>query len=122
MLPDGEPFATLLRCGDVEPAGIRTSSFRELRPALYCLPDAMILPQLAVLSLLFAAPAPAAAAADATPQGGGVTAAPNSGPRNPQPSGGTPEPATLLLVAGSALAYGVMRRRRAAVKVVKIDA
>lgn len=80
----------------------------------------MILPQLAVLSLLFAAPA-LTAAADATPQGGSVTAASNSGPRNPQPSGGTPEPATLLLVAGSALAYGVMRRRRAAVKAVKID-
>ena len=36
---------------------------------------------------------------------------PTPGRRNPPPSGGTPEPMTMLLLAGGALTYGALRLR-----------
>lgn len=44
---------------------------------------------------------------EATGTGGG------SGPSNAMPSGGTPEPASMLLLVGGALGYGAHRLRRA---------
>ncbi|MFT4515233.1 MAG: hypothetical protein ACI91B_003947 [Planctomycetota bacterium] len=49
---------------------------------------------------------------------GSVAAAPQSpdsggtGHRRPNPAGGTPEPASMLLLAGGALAYGGLRHRK----------
>lgn len=37
---------------------------------------------------------------------------PTPGRRNPLPGGGTPEPMTMLLLAGGALSYGALRLRR----------
>ncbi len=45
---------------------------------------------------------------DALPQGANR---PTPGRRNPPPSGGTPEPVTMLLLAGGALTYGALRLR-----------
>jgi hypothetical protein len=41
-----------------------------------------------------------------------MPATPQGKPERPAPSAGTPEPATLLLLAGGALGYGVYRLRR----------
>jgi hypothetical protein len=74
----------------------------------------MALCELYILSLLFTpsvepqSPANAAVAHFATPN-----LHPSMVPPGPSrgPAGGTPEPTVMLLVAGSALAYGALRRR-----------
>jgi len=74
----------------------------------------MALTALCVLSVLLAAPTPSSSPSSAV--------LPVAAPQNPHaslvahgrarsPAGGTPEPATMLLVAGAALGYGVLRRR-----------
>lgn len=48
----------------------------------------------------------------AVPQGPGASPVP-SAPLEPMPAfGGTPEPASMLLLAGGAIGYGVVRHRR----------
>lgn len=45
-------------------------------------------------------------------QGGSSLSGGSTGGRSPSPGGGTPEPATMLLLAGGALGYGAYRMRR----------
>jgi len=74
----------------------------------------MLLTELCILSSLLAAPAEpvaftapgAARFAQQNPRTDGVS---RGGARSP--AGGTPEPATMMLVAGAVLGYGALRRR-----------
>jgi hypothetical protein len=45
-------------------------------------------------------------------QGGSMLSTSSTSARSPSPGAGTPEPATMLLLAGGALGYGAYRLRR----------
>jgi hypothetical protein len=67
----------------------------------------------AELSLLAALAASSIAAPAVDPQGGSSSLSyGGSSSRSPSPGSGTPEPATMLLLAGGALGYGAYRLRR----------
>lgn len=74
----------------------------------------MVLTELCVLSVLFTARTESASPANAIVPAV-VRQDPNATPvvpgRSRSPSGGTPEPASMLLVAGAVMAYGAVRRR-----------
>ncbi len=52
------------------------------------------------------------AATEVDPQGGSALTTGGTSSRSPSPGAGTPEPATMLLLAGGALGYGAYRLRR----------
>jgi hypothetical protein len=79
----------------------------------------IVLPKICLLALLGAEASPAMASALHTPAPPLVTAVPQQSPKPVQfksgsssPTGGTPEPGSILLLVGGALGYGAWRLQK----------